>query len=130
MAGWFTKKTTMHALIQTLIYLAFCLTVYSSLENQASAGHEDPPPWRPWKVAGVQRLVVIGVDFSDVSHSVNASTIKTRLSNMADYFYNISFGSVVVNFTFFGDNWQRLNNTMEYYGQDGVESMICVVGIL
>lgn len=36
---------------------------------------------------------------------------------MAEYFHDISLGKISINFTFFGDKWIRLNNTMEYYGQ-------------
>jgi M6 family metalloprotease-like protein len=36
---------------------------------------------------------------------------------MAEYFHDISLGKIWIDFTFFGDKWIRLNNTMEYYGQ-------------
>jgi M6 family metalloprotease-like protein len=77
----------------------------------------DPPPWSPWNVSGTQRLAVICTEFSDVSHSTNASTIQTRLNNMAEYFQDVSLGKIPISFTFFDDKWIRLNNTMEYYGQ-------------
>jgi len=83
---------------------------------------DPPPPWFPWNVNGTQRLIVICTEFSDVSHLTNTSTIQTRLSNMATYFHNVSLGKMSIDFTFFGDEWMRLNNTMRYYGQGSGKS--------
>ena len=95
------------------------MNVLLTLENfKVFAKQEDPPPWRPWIVTGVQKLVVVCVEFSDVLHSTDALTIESRLGNMAEYFDNISFGNIALDITFYGDRWERLNNTMEYYGQD------------
>lgn len=106
-------------LICSLVYII----MLSTLENsEVYAKLENPPPWLPWNVAGVEKLVVICVEFSDITHSTDASTIRTRLNIMADYYYNVSYGRISIDVTFFGDHWERLNNTMEYYGQDTGET--------
>jgi M6 family metalloprotease-like protein len=93
------------------------MIVDSSFGSIGQADLTDPPPWLPWNVAGMQRLVVIPTEFSDISHTANVSLIRTRLENMASYFYDVSFGKMSINFTLLGDKWLRLNNTMAYYGQ-------------
>jgi M6 family metalloprotease-like protein len=100
-----------------IVVLSVLMVGFSSFGGIARAKVTDPPPWLPWNVNGTQRLVVICTEFSDVSHTTNVSTIRTRLENMATYFHNISFGKISIDFTLFGDEWLRLNNTMEYYGQ-------------
>lgn len=75
-----------------------------------------PPPWTPWNVSGEQKLVAICTEFSDVIHTVDSQTIKNRLNNITKYFSDISFGRICLNITFYGDHWERLNNTMAYYG--------------
>jgi M6 family metalloprotease-like protein len=104
-------------LIQILMFLLFSASTCSSFESKVYAAQTTPPPWQPWNVTGTQRLVVICVEFSDVAHSTNISTIQTRLSNMATYFRDISSGKISIDFTLFGDRWMKLNKTMEYYGQ-------------
>ena len=84
--------------------------------SQVETVNASVPPWKTWGVLGEQRLVVICTEFSDVTHSVNKQTIENRLNNMAKYFEDISFSKVDINITFFGDHWERLNNTMAYYG--------------
>ena len=92
-----TKKKTAHKVVQILIYLLLCMNVLLTLENfKVFAKQEDPPPWRPWIVTGVQKLVVVCVEFSDVLHSTDALTIESRLGNMAEYFNNMSFGNMTL----------------------------------
>jgi len=113
-----SKNGVVHTIVQVVVCLSLCTTVLSSCESRVYAAQADPPPpWRPWNVNGTQRLVVICTEFSDVSCSTNVSTIRTRLNNMATYFHTISLGKMSIDFTLFGDEWLRLNNTMEYYGQ-------------
>jgi M6 family metalloprotease-like protein len=104
-------------LIPVLSCLLVCFTLRLNANNVVLGDSTDPPPWRPWSVTGIQKLAVICVEFSDVSHTTNVSVIRTRLGNMVAYFYNVSHGKISVDFTLFGDKWLRLNNTMEYYGQ-------------
>jgi M6 family metalloprotease-like protein len=104
-------------LIPVLSCLLVSFTPSLNANNVVLNDSTGPPPWRPWSVTGIQKLAVICVEFSDVSHTANVSVIRTRLGNMAAYFYNVSHGKISVDFTLFGDKWLRLNNTMEYYGQ-------------
>lgn len=114
--NWIEKSASV--LIQILGYLLLCVGTLSRSSNLVYGVQIDPPPpWLPWNINGTQRLVVVCTEFSDVSHSTNASTIETRLSNMATYFRDISNGKISINFTLFNDKWIRLNSTMEYYGQ-------------
>lgn len=102
-----------------LIYSLLHMHAFSSWENpKVYAKLGNPPPWCPWTVTGMHKLVVVCVEFSNVVHSTDASTIRTRVNTVAEYFHNSSFGRISINVTFFGDHWERLNNTMEYYGQD------------
>jgi M6 family metalloprotease-like protein len=41
---------------------------------------------------------------------------------MATYFHKVSLGKISIDFTFFGDEWMRLNNPMGYYGQGSGKS--------
>jgi len=41
---------------------------------------------------------------------------------MATYFHNVSLGKISIDFTFFGDEWMKLNNMMGYYGQGSGKS--------
>ena len=110
-------------LIQISFFSLVYINMFSTLENpQVYAKPENPPPWHPWNVTGLQKLVVICVEFSDITHSADASTIQTRVGIMAEYFYNVSFGRISIDVMFFSDHWERLNNTMEYYGQDAGET--------
>lgn len=113
-----TKRSSIFVLVQVLTCLMLCACIRPSFQNQAYGSQADPPPWQPWNVTGTVRLVAMCVEFSDVNHSANASIIQVRLQNMAEYYHDISFGKISVDFTFLGDHWERLNNTMEYYGQD------------
>lgn len=113
----FPKRKSLCVLAQVIAVLSVLMGGLSSFGGIARAKVTDPPPWLPWNVNGTQRLVVICTEFSDVSHTTNVSTIRTRLENMATYFHSISFGKISIDFTLFGDEWLRLNNTMEYYGQ-------------
>jgi M6 family metalloprotease-like protein len=106
-------------LAKIIVYYFLYTGIVTNLRiHETYAYPENPPPWRPWNVTGVQKLVVICAEFSDVIHSVDTSLIQTRLSDMSNYFFNVSLGRISVDVTFFGDHWEKLNKTMEYYGQD------------
>jgi M6 family metalloprotease-like protein len=112
------KNRAVCMIYYAVVCLSLCISALPSSGRSVYAAQADPPPpWFPWNVNGTQRLVVVCTEFSDVTHSTNVSTIRTRLENMATYFHNISFGKISIDFTLFGDEWLRLNNTMEYYGQ-------------
>lgn len=114
-----TKKKIFLLLIQLLIYSQFFINIFSTLENPSVyAKLQSPTPWKPWNVAGLQKLVVVCVEFLDITHSTDASIIQSRLSIMSEYFCNVSFGRISVDVTFYSDHWEQLDNTMEYYGQD------------
>lgn len=104
--------------------LVFSLLILGGSINgsfQASATDVGPPPWRPWNVTGVQKLVVVFTEFSDVVHSVDSQTIRNRLNEMATYFHNVSYGRISVDLTVY-DHWKRLNKTQQYYGQDAAST--------
>ena len=117
------KKKITHMLMQMIIYSFLCVNIFSTCETpKVYANIKNPLPWCPWNVTGVQRLVAVCVEFSDTIHITDSSTIQTRVNTMAEYFYNVSYGRITVDATFYGDHWERLNNTMEYYGQDANET--------
>lgn len=74
-----------------------------------------PLPWRAWNVTGVEKLAVVCVEFSDVDHTESIEVIDMRLHQMEKYFRNVSFGKISIDFLLV-DHWERLNNTMSYYG--------------
>lgn len=113
------KNRPINFLSQTTVLLLLFIVLPLLFENpNGYAKPEYPPPWRPWGVTGVQKLVAVLVEFSDKIHSSDTSLIRDRLFSMAEYFSNVSFGKISVDIAFFDDHWERLNNTMAFYGQD------------
>jgi M6 family metalloprotease-like protein len=112
------KISSLFVLFQVVTCLLFCTCLQLSLQNQAYGSQVEPPPWQPWNVTGPIRLVAICIEFSDIDHSTSASIIQGRLQNMSEYYHNISLGKISIDFNFLGDHWERLNKTMEYYGED------------
>jgi M6 family metalloprotease-like protein len=100
--------------IATILWLIPTSIYFSNVQILAIGAN--PPPWEPWSISGEQKLVVICSEFSDVSHSMNSSTIKNRLDKISEYYSDMSSGRITFNITFYGDHWERLNNTMAYYG--------------
>jgi len=119
------KKTLI--LVGLLVCSLFVLASSLNGNFQASATDVGPPPWRPWNVTGIQRLVVVCTEFLDVTHSVDSLTIRNRLYEMATYFYTVSSGQISVDLTVY-DHWERLNKTMQYYGQDDASTHDVNVG--
>jgi M6 family metalloprotease-like protein len=112
------KNTLKHRQLKILAIIIFTSFMTSTciLSKTEAAANPSQPPWKSWNVAGEQRLAVVFTEFSDVKHSVDSQTIEGRLENITKYFEDISFGKININATFVGDHWERLNNTMAYYG--------------
>jgi len=69
-------------------------------------------------VTGVQRIIVILVDFTDIKHSESRSSIETRVfSRMDTYWREVSFNSIQILGSSVG--WYGLGHSMTYYGADG-----------
>jgi len=66
---------------------------------------------------GVQKILVIPVEFSDVAPSIPVSGIQHRLSRMKDYYTEVSYGKIDLEGRVL-EEWVRLPREMAYYGRD------------
>ncbi len=69
------------------------------------------------KPVGVQKILVIPVEFKDSSPSVPLDILLNILARMKDYFVEVSYGKVSLEVDMFED-WVTLPHEMAYYGRD------------
>lgn len=77
---------------------------------------QQPPFQVP--VTGLQRIIVILVEFTDVKHVESRNSIETTVfSRMDAYWKEVSFDSIQISGSAVG--WSSLGHSMAYYGADG-----------
>jgi M6 family metalloprotease-like protein len=72
-------------------------------------------------VSGVQHIVVLLVEFSNLQHTVDSRSIGKRFADMNSYYQNVSYGKISLDLSIIG--WYTLNNTLEFYGEDVVQGL-------
>ncbi len=87
--------------------------------ERAKLGNMIRPEYYPTidAVSGPQKTLVILVDFSDVKHTLDKSSIDTVIfGEMAKYYAEVSYGQIQIVGQSVG--WYPLSHTMAYYGAD------------
>ncbi|MCL4436984.1 MAG: M6 family metalloprotease domain-containing protein [Thaumarchaeota archaeon] len=95
-----------------LIVLLVASTLFS-LQSTTTAlpQHQNPRP------TGIQRLLVIPVEFQDKAATTQLKTLEDIASRMNSYFQESSYGKVSIKADVYG-SWVKLPNPMSYYGKD------------
>ena len=67
-------------------------------------------------VAGLQRIVVIAVEFNDVRHSKSKDEIDAMMRQNDAYWREVSYGKISTQWVATG--WYKLGKSLDYYGAD------------
>jgi len=97
-------------------------TVTFPVQESTDVGHESNPqekmpPWKPWKIEGNLKIVVLPTEFSDKKHSIELNIINQHMDEMKNYYEEVSHGKVTLMWTL-GQEWKILRETMDYYGEE------------
>jgi len=71
---------------------------------------------RQLNVTGLQKTILVLVQFSDTRHTKSADDIDRTMSLVDGYWRNVSYGKISIVWSISG--WYLLDHTLQYYGTD------------
>jgi M6 family metalloprotease-like protein len=114
-----TPKLLIVALLLFCVSTSVHFSYASSIEPDTAGAKGIAPSYYPkiQPTSGPQKTLAILVEFSDVKHAVNETTINDMIfGQMAEYYLNVSYGQIQVVGRSVG--WYQLHNPMAFYGAD------------
>ncbi len=105
------------AVVALLALIALSVTVQGVSSDIASLTYATADDLYPQldKKQGEQKVLVLLVEFHDLTHTLLISSIRNELSQMSSYFYTVSYGTMFLTMTI-NNNWYSVNgNASDYF---------------